>query len=105
MAKIRKETLTMNMYMEYVKDGDIREDADVQRASGQWTNEQINELIVTVLSDGYIPPIFIGEDLNLQKWLIDGLQRTTSLRMFRFGNYKKSYRARQRTEWPRLMPL
>lgn len=88
MAKIRKETLTMNMYMEYVKDGDIREDADVQRASGQWNNEQINELIVTVLSDGYIPPIFIGEDLNLQKWLIDGLQRTTSLRMFRFGNYK-----------------
>ena len=88
MAKIRKETLTMNMYMEYVKDGDIREEADVQRASGQWSNEQINELIVTVLSDGYIPPIFIGEDLNLQKWLIDGLQRTTSLRMFRFGNYK-----------------
>ncbi len=88
MAKIRKESLTMNMYMEFVKDGDIREDADVQRASGQWTNEQVNELIVTVLTDGYIPPIFIGEDLNLQKWLLDGLQRTTSLRMFRFGNYK-----------------
>lgn len=88
MAKIRKESLTMNMYMEYVKDGDIREDADVQRASGQWTNEQINELIVTVLTDGYIPPIFIGEDFNLQKWLLDGLQRTTSLKMFRYGNYK-----------------
>ncbi len=88
MAKLRKESLTMNMYMEFVKDGDIREDADVQRASGQWTNEQVNELIVTVLTDGYIPPIFIGEDLNLQKWLLDGLQRTTSLRMFRFGNYK-----------------
>ncbi len=88
MAKLRKETLTMNMYMEFVKDGDIREDADVQRASGQWNNEQINELIVTVLTDGYIPPIFIGEDFNMQKWLLDGLQRTTSLRMFRFGNYK-----------------
>lgn len=88
MAKLRKETITMNMYMEFVKDGDIREDADVQRASGQWNNEQINELIVTVLTDGYIPPIFIGEDFNLQKWLLDGLQRTTSLRMFRFGNYK-----------------
>ncbi len=86
--KLRKESLTMNMYMDFVKDGDIREDADVQRASGQWTNEQINELIVTVLTDGYIPPIFIGEDFNLQKWLLDGLQRTTSLRMFRFGNYK-----------------
>lgn len=88
MAKIRKESLTMNMYMDFVKDGDIREDADVQRASGQWTKEQVNELIVTVLTDGYIPPVFIGEDLNLQKWLLDGLQRTTSLRMFRFGNYK-----------------
>lgn len=88
MAKLRKESLTMSMYMDFVKDGDIREDADVQRASGQWTKEQINELIVTVLTDGYIPPIFIGEDFNLQKWLLDGLQRTTSLRMFRFGNYK-----------------
>lgn len=88
MAKIRKESLTMSMYMDFVKDGDIREDADVQRASGQWTKEQINELIVTVLTDGYIPPIFIGEDFNLQKWLLDGLQRTTSLRLFRFGNYK-----------------
>ena len=88
MAKIRKESLTMSIYMEFVKDGDIREDADVQRASGQWTKEQINELIVTVLTDGYIPPIFIGEDFNLQKWLLDGLQRTTSLRLFRFGNYK-----------------
>ena len=88
MAKLRKQTLTMSMYMDFVKDGDIREDADVQRASGQWTSEQINELIVTVLTDGYIPPIFIGEDMNSQKWLLDGLQRTTSLRMFRFGNYK-----------------
>ena len=88
MAKLRKESITMSMYMESVKDGDIREDADGQRASGQWSNEQINELIVTVLTDGYIPPIFIGEDFNLQKWLLDGLQRTTSLRMFRYGNYK-----------------
>lgn len=88
MAKLRKESLPMSMYMDFVKDGDIREDADVQRASGQWAKEQINELIVTVLTDGYIPPIFIGEDFNLQKWLLDGLQRTTSLRIFRFGNYK-----------------
>lgn len=88
MPKLRKESLSMSMYMDFVNDGDIREDADVQRASGQWTNEQINELIVTILTDGYIPPIFIGEDSNFQKWLLDGLQRTTSLKMFRFGNYK-----------------
>ena len=79
MAKIRKQTYTMSMLMEYIRDKDIRDDADVQRASGQWSSEQINELVMTVLTDGYIPPIFIGEDLNLQKWLIDGLQRSTSL--------------------------
>ena len=69
MAKIRKQTYTMSMLMEYIRDKDIRDDADVQRASGQWSSEQINELVMTVLTDGYIPPIFIGEDLNLQKWL------------------------------------
>ncbi len=90
MPKIRKQTYTMSMLMEYIKDKDIRDDADVQRASGQWTNEQINELIVTVLNDGYIPPIFIGEDLNSQKWLVDGLQRSTSLNMYRYGNYRIS---------------
>lgn len=90
MPKIRKQTYTMSMLMDYIKDKDIRDDADVQRASGQWTNEQINELIVTVLNDGYIPPIFIGEDLNSQKWLVDGLQRSTSLNMYRYGNYRIS---------------
>ena len=88
MAKIRKQTYTMSMLMEYIRDKDIRDDADVQRASGQWSSEQINELVMTVLTDGYIPPIFIGEDLNLQKWLIDGLQRSTSLKWFRYGNYR-----------------
>ena len=88
MIKIRKQAYTMRMFMEYTRDKDIRDDADVQRASGQWTPEQINELIVTVLTDGYIPPIFIGEDGNRQKWLIDGLQRSTSLKMYRYGNYR-----------------
>lgn len=90
MPKIRKQTYTMSMFMEYIKDKDIRDDADVQRANGQWTGEQVNELVMTVLTDGYIPPVFIGEDLNLQKWLIDGLQRSSSLQMYRYGNYKIS---------------
>ncbi len=88
MAKIRKQTYTMSMFMEYVRDKDIRDDADVQRSGGQWTSEQVNELLVTVLTDGYIPPIFLGEDRNKQKWLIDGLQRSTSLKMYRYGNYR-----------------
>lgn len=107
MAKIRKQTYTMEMFMRYVRDKDIRDDADVQRAAGQWSDEQKNELIMTVLTEGYIPPIFIGEDMNGQKWLIDGLQRSSSLEMYRYGNYKVtsairnpiiSYRAKQKSE-------
>lgn len=90
MPKIRKQTYTMSMFMEYIKDGDIRDDADVQRASGQWSNEQKNELVMTVLTDGYIPPVFIGEDVNRQKWLLDGLQRSSSLKLYRHGNYRIS---------------
>lgn len=107
MEKTRRQTYTMEMFMRYIKDRDIRDDADVQRAAGQWTNEQVNELIVTVLTEGYIPPILIGEDLNGQKWLIDGLQRSSSLEMYRYGNYKItsairnsiiSYRVKERNE-------
>ena len=90
MPKIRKQTYTMSMFMEYIKDKDIRDDADVQRVSGQWSSEQKNELIMTVLTDGYIPPVFIGEDANRQKWLLDGLQRSSSLKLYRHGNYRIS---------------
>lgn len=88
MAKIRKQTYTMHMYMGKMMDKDIRDDADVQRASGQWSNEQMNELIMTILTDGYMPPIFLGEESSSQMWIVDGLQRSTSLMLFRYGNYK-----------------
>lgn len=88
MAKPRKQTYTMDMYLAKIKDLDIRSDADVQRLAGQWNKSMINELIVTVLTDDYIPPIILGEEYNSQLWIIDGLQRSTSLRLYRFGNYK-----------------
>jgi len=51
----------------------------------------VNELIATVLNDGYIPPIILGEEtVNgiTRQWIIDGLQRSSSLSMFRYGNTK-----------------
>lgn len=105
--KPRKQTYTNDMYLAKMKDMDIRSDADVQRLSGAWTNEMVNELIVTVLTDDYIPPIILGEENNGQMWVIDGLQRSTSLMKFRYGNCKitKSiedpvipYRAKKRDE-------
>lgn len=88
MAKPRKQTYTLDMYLEKIKDMDIRSDADVQRLAGQWKSEQVNELIYTVLTQDYIPPIILGEESNSQLWIIDGLQRSTSLNDFRYGNKK-----------------
>lgn len=87
-AKPRKQTYTMNMYLDKMRDRDIRSDADVQRLAGQWDNGMINELIVTVLTDDYIPPVILGEERNSQLWVIDGLQRSTALMLYRYGNYK-----------------
>lgn len=88
MAKPRKQTYTMEMYLGKMKDMDIRSDQDVQRLSGAWDKNMINELVITVLTDNYIPPIILGQDKNSQLWIIDGLQRSSSLMLFRYGNYK-----------------
>lgn len=88
MAKPRKQIYTMDMYLKKMKDKDIRSDADVQRLSGQWDKGMINELIVTILTDDYIPPIILGEELNSQLWVIDGLQRSSALMAYRYGNHK-----------------
>ncbi|MCI8454874.1 MAG: DUF262 domain-containing protein [Lachnospiraceae bacterium] len=87
MKKIRKQTYTMDMYLNKVHDLDIRNDSDVQRQF-VWSNEQINELIRTVLSDDYIPPIILGEEANSQLWIVDGGQRTAALNKFRYYNHK-----------------
>ena len=88
MAKVKRQTYTLNMYLEKMRDLDIRSDADVQRLSGQWNNAMTNELIVSVLNGEYIPPVIFGQEENSQAWIIDGLQRSTAFMMFRFGNYK-----------------
>lgn len=87
MAKPRKQTYTMDMYLRKIREQDIRNDADVQRQF-VWNNEQINEIIVTILTDDYIPPIILGEEDNSQLWIVDGGQRSGAFRKYRYGNYK-----------------
>ena len=58
MARPRKQTYTLKMYLEKINDGDIDNHADVQRRMA-WRKEQINELIVTDLTDEYMPPIIL----------------------------------------------
>lgn len=87
MNRPRKQTYTMDMYLSKIKDRDIRNDSDTQRQF-VWTNEQVNELLYTTLSEDYIPAIILGEVDNSQLWIVDGGQRSSSFNMFRYGNYK-----------------
>lgn len=87
MNRPRKQIYTNDMYLDKIRDGDIRNDADTQRLF-VWINEQINELIVTVLTEDYIPPIILAEVEDSQLWIVDGGQRSAALSKFRYGNYK-----------------
>jgi rubrerythrin len=87
MARPRKQTYTLDMYLRKNRKGDIDNNADVQR-NFVWNNEQINELVVTVLTDDYIPPIILGEETNSRLHIVDGGQRTAALIKYRYGNHK-----------------
>lgn len=87
--KIRKQTYSLDQYLKLMKAETIRTDQDCQRLSGQWNANMINELIATVLTDNYILPIILGEEtVNgiTRQWVIDGLQRSSTLLMFRYAN-------------------
>ena len=89
--KVREQTVSLSSYLASVNSEDISENQDVQRMFC-WDNPAMNELIVTVLTEDYIPPIILGEeelggDLT-QQYIVDGIQRTTALNKFRHMNWK-----------------
>lgn len=89
--KIRKQVYSLDQYLKLMKAETIRTDQECQRRAGQWNANMVNELIFSVLTDNYIPPIILGEEITngiSKLWIIDGLQRSTSLSLFRYGNTK-----------------
>ena len=89
--KIRKQTNSLDQYLKLMNAETIRTDQDCQRLSGQWSNNMVGELIATVLTDNYMPPIILGEETVrgiTRQWIIDGLQRSSSLSLFRYANTK-----------------
>ena len=87
MSRPRKQTYTLERYLQQISEGDISNNANTQR-NFVWGKESINELIVTVLTDDYIPPIILGEKEDSQLVIVDGGQRSFALTTFRNGNYK-----------------
>lgn len=90
MAKVKRQTYTLDMYLKKVQDQDIRSDADVQRLSGAWNNSMASELVCSILNNEYMPAVILGQEENSQSWIVDGLQRTSTLMMFRYGNLRIS---------------
>ncbi len=90
---IRKQTYSLEQYLKLMGKEVIREDQECQRLSGQWNANMVGELIATVLTNNYIPPIILGEEIKndiTRQWIIDGVQRSSSLFMFRYMNGKIS---------------
>ena len=91
LAKVREETVPSTIYLDEVKSGDISENQDVQRKFCS-DNSFINGIAVTILTGNYLPPLIIGEipviDGIVQKYIVDGMQRTTALRKIRYENYR-----------------
>ncbi len=74
---------TLSGYIEEIEAGEIRTDHPTQRAQGNWNNKLKHDLISTVAQNYPIPSIIIAEEVfsdgTYIMWLLDGLQRTTTL--------------------------
>lgn len=86
MSRPRRQTYTMQQYLDNVRDGYILNDADTQR-NPAW-KPIVDGLVVTILTDDYIPAIILAEEHMGQQHIVDGGSRTASFMMFRHGNYK-----------------
>lgn len=88
MARPRRQTYPLKTYLDDNKSGDISNNADTQRKPA-W-KPIIDGLIVTILTDDYIPPIILAEEDSSQLDIVDGGSRTAAFMMFRYGNHKIS---------------
>lgn len=83
---VRDQVYTLETYLKYVNDGDICENADVQRLAGNFDQREINELVYTILTGDHLPELILAEcNEDNHTYIADGLQRTTMLKLFRYG--------------------
>ncbi len=89
--KVREENIPLINYISEVKDGDVSDNQDVQR---YFCSDKtfVNGIGVTILTGDYLSSLILAEvPLNediVQKYIVDGLQRTTALMQIRYGNHK-----------------
>lgn len=74
--------------------GEYREDYKLQRNPGQWSAEGKSGLVASIIKSERIPAIVICEQVydedHYDLWLVDGLQRLTTLREFKNNSFALS---------------
>lgn len=88
--KIKRDTYMCSKLCSMVARGDLRDNHPQQRKSGQWDNNIRDNFIVTVIKNEDFDPIKICEQLTEEGvilWLIDGLQRSTTIENYKSGKF------------------
>lgn len=88
--KINRSEYMCSKLCGMIERGDLRDNHPQQRKSGQWDNETRDNFIVTVIKNEDFDPIKICEQLTdkgVILWLIDGLQRSTTIENFKSGKF------------------
>ena len=86
MARPRRQTYTMKQYLDNEREGYISNNVSTQR-NPKW-KPIVDGLVVTILTDDYIPPIILAEEESGRTVIVDGGSRTTAFKMVAKGNYK-----------------
>lgn len=89
--KIKRDTYMVSKVCNMIARGDLRDNHPQQRKSGQWSKETRDNFIVTAIKNEDFDPIKICEQLTekgVVLWLIDGLQRSTTIENYKSGRFK-----------------
>ena len=88
--KVKRDTYMASKVGRMISRGDLRNNHPQQRKSGQWDLETRDNFIVTVIQNEDFDPIKICEQLTengVILWLIDGLQRCTTIEEYKAGKF------------------
>lgn len=91
MEKTKRDFHSTRYYVNALDKEAVRTDHPLQRSSGQWSEEYRDGLIGTVLKNEDIPYIVICEQILedvIKNYLIDGIQRITTIYNYRHNVFK-----------------
>lgn len=89
--KIKRDTYMVSKLCGMLSRGDLKDNHPQQRPSGQWDVTTRDNFIVTVINNEDFDSIKICEQLTdngIVLWLIDGLQRSSTIEAYKSGKFK-----------------